>query len=78
VGLNSNAEMSTRDVKEFCVLSAECQTLLKQAAISMNLSARSYFRIIKVARTIADLENAQKITPTFIAEALQYRPKENL
>jgi magnesium chelatase family protein len=78
IGLNSNAEMSTRDVKEFCPLSIECETLLKQAAISMNLSARSYFRIIKVARTIADLENGEKITPTFIAEALQYRPKDNL
>ena len=74
--LKNNAEMSTRDVKQFCSLSTECLTLLRQAVVQMNLSARSYYRIIKVARTIADLSGEKEIISTHIAEALQYRPRE--
>lgn len=75
----SNAEMSSRDIKTFCPLSEECVSLLRMATARMNLSARSYFRTIKLAQTIADLEQIKKIEPSHIAEALQYRPRtENL
>ncbi|TSC53961.1 MAG: magnesium chelatase family protein, partial [Microgenomates group bacterium LiPW_16] len=74
--LKNNAEMQTKEVKQFCELSNECLNLLRQAVIQMNLSARSYYRVIKLGRTIADLEGSEKISPTHIAEALQYRPKD--
>lgn len=73
--ITSNSEMSNRDLKKFCDLSDECLNLLKLAVSKMNLSARSYHRIIKIARTIADLEGTKEIGPSHIAEALQYRPK---
>ncbi len=74
--LKSNSEMTTRDVKEFCPLSNECRTMLITAISSMNLTARSYFKVVKVARTIADLAGEKEITPIHLAEALQYRPKQ--
>lgn len=75
VKIKSNSEMSTRDVKNFCELSEECKTMLISAISSLNLSARGYFKVIKVARTIADLSNQHTINVNHIAEALQYRPK---
>lgn len=72
----SNAEMESRDVKRLCHLSPGCLNLLRQAVVQMNLSARGYYRVIKVARTIADLAKEEKISSNHIAEALQYRPKE--
>ncbi|HUD04851.1 MAG TPA: ATP-binding protein, partial [Patescibacteria group bacterium] len=72
---NSNAEMTNKDIKKFCELSGKCLNLLKLAVTKMQLSARSYQRIIKLSRTIADLETAKEIKPQHIAEALQYRPK---
>lgn len=71
----SNSEMTAKQIKEFCELSAECMNLLRLAVAKMNLSARSYHRIIKIARTIADLEGSLVIAPSHLAEALQYRPK---
>ncbi len=71
----SNAEMSNKDIKKYCELSDECLNLLKLAVTKMQLSARSYQRIIKLSRTIADLENSKEIKPNHIAESLQYRPK---
>ncbi len=71
----SNSEMSSKDIKVFCVLDEEGQNLLKQAVSRLNLSARSYSRILKIARTIADLEGEKNIAANHIAEALQYRPK---
>jgi magnesium chelatase family protein len=73
--LKSNSEMATRDVKNFCELSEECRIMLTSAISTINLSARSYFKVIKVARTIADLSGEKEITGIHIAEALQYRPK---
>jgi magnesium chelatase family protein len=73
--LKSNSEMTTRDVKNFCNLSEECRIMLTSAISTINLSARSYFKVIKVARTIADLSGDKEITGIHIAEALQYRPK---
>jgi magnesium chelatase family protein len=75
-GLKNNAEMSTKEVKHFCKLSTECLTLLRQAAIQMNLSARGFHRVIKVARTIADLAGEKEISSNHIAESLQYRPRQ--
>lgn len=75
-GLINNGEMSTKEVKEFCELSNDCLNLLRQAVVQMNLSARSYYRMIKVAQTIADLAGEEKISTNHLAEALQYRPKD--
>lgn len=73
----SNAEMSNREVKEYCKLDDQSLKLLKVAMNQLNLSARQFTRVIKVARTIADLENSPNIKSSNIAESLQYRPKEH-
>lgn len=75
-GLICNAEMKTNHVRELCPLSSDCLNLLRQAVAQLNLSARSYYKIIKIGRTIADLAKEKEIQPTHLAEALQYRPKE--
>ena len=75
--LKSNSEMSTKEVKKSCKLSDECRTMLRSAVASMSLTARSYFKVIKVARTIADLAGERKITTNHLAEALMYRPKDS-
>jgi magnesium chelatase family protein len=74
-GIKSNSEMTTHDVKHFCGIDEACSTIMMGAASTMNLSARSYFKVIKIARTIADLACEEKISAIHIAEALQYRPK---
>lgn len=74
--VKSNAEMKSKDIKKFCKLDEEAEKLIERAVEQMKLSARSYHRILKIARTIADLEGLESIKQTHIAEALQYRPKE--
>ena len=71
----TNSEMSSEETKNFCVVDEVSYSLLKNAVERMYLSARSYFRILKLARTIADLDNKEMIIQEHIAEAIQYRPK---
>lgn len=68
-----NAAMSTRDTKKYCVLSPEAQQLLTDAFDHLGLSARAYERILKVARTIADLDESELLETKHVAEAVQYR-----
>ncbi len=75
--ITSNAEMSSRIVRQFCSLDERGEALVKQAVQKFNLSGRAYFRLLKLARTIADLEVSEKIEVQHIAEAIQYRPKVN-
>lgn len=72
-----NSDLSAKDIKELVPLSNECINILQQAISTMHLSARTYYRVIKVARTIADLSQDKKVEMQHIAEALQYRPKED-
>lgn len=69
----TNAHMGPRALAQFCTLSPECEQLMHQAFDAMALTARSYDRILRVARTIADLDGAQTIALTHLAEAIQYR-----
>jgi magnesium chelatase family protein len=69
----TNARMSHRQVKKFCALDGAGESLLKQAMQEMGLSARAHDKVLRVARTIADLEGAEAITATHLAEAVQYR-----
>ena len=71
----TNSEMSSQDVKKYCVLDDAGGRMLKLAVSQMNLSARSYFRVLKLARTIADLDGGGEILVKHLAESLQYRPK---
>lgn len=72
----TNAEMTSQTVKEVCVIDEATRTVLREAVSRMKLSARGYMRVLKVARTIADIEGAEQIALPHIAEALQYRFKE--
>lgn len=72
-GIFTNAEMGNKQVERFCPLSRECSELLISMMEKMGLSMRAYYRIIKVARTIADLEGAGDILPGHISEAACYR-----
>ncbi len=71
--IHCNAHMQPKHLKKYCQLTPESQELLKNAINKLNLSARAYDRILKVARTISDLDNQPQIQSQHIAEALQYR-----
>ena len=73
LGIYANAEMSGAQLEEFCPLSAQCKDLLEKIIDRQGLSARAYTRIIKIARTIADLAGVQDILPEHLAEAASYR-----
>lgn len=71
--INYNAQMGPKEIEKHCELDEYSQLLLKTAMLKLNLSARAYDRILKVARTIADLENSENIQGDHISEAIQYR-----
>jgi len=71
----SNSQMKNTHIKKYCKLSLEVEAILRQAAAKFNLSARSYMKMIKVSRTIADLDNSDEIQVPHMAEALQYSPR---
>jgi len=71
--IHYNAQMNVKQIRKFCQIKPESLTLLKTAMERLNLSARAYDRILKVSRTICDLEGVPEITSDHIAEAIQYR-----
>ena len=71
--LFSNAHMSHRDVEKFCLPQPEAKQLLRSAISELGLSARAYHRVLKISRTIADLEKKEKVLTSHVSEALQYR-----
>ena len=72
-GVHCNAQMGSKLTRQYCVLTDECRTIMEQAMNRLGLSARAYDRILKVARTIADLEAAPDINPDHLREAITYR-----
>ncbi len=71
--MHYNAQMNTKQIREHCKMDDASKNLLKNAMERLNLTARAYDRILKVARTIADLESAEAVLGQHIAEAIQYR-----
>jgi len=72
-GVYANAHMSPRDLRRHCRLSAPVESVLRQAVTRLSLSARAYHRVLKIARTIADLAGAAELTTAQVGEAIQYR-----
>lgn len=77
-GILTNREMSIRHIKKYCQLNEIAEKMMKNAVNSMNFSTRTYHRLLKISRTIADLDNSENIKPNHLAEALQYRPREEV
>ena len=74
----SNADMRPAEIRKYCALDEDCQTLMKTAMRQLQLTARAYHRVLKLSRTIADLAGSEDISQVHLAEALQYRPKLEL
>jgi magnesium chelatase family protein len=74
-GMTSNADMGVGEIRKFCKLDDSGETLMRAAMRQLQLSARAFHRVLKLARTIADLAGSEPIAPNHLAEALQYRPK---
>jgi magnesium chelatase family protein len=70
-----NADMRVGEIRQYCKLPDDGQRVMRAAMTQLNLSARAYHRILKLARTIADLAGSEEIQSVHLAEALQYRPK---
>ena len=75
--ISSNSDMHPAEIRKYCELDVTSQSLMRSAMSQMQLSARAYHRVLKLARTIADLAGEVKISPQHLAEALQYRPRTN-
>ncbi|RMF41966.1 MAG: magnesium chelatase, partial [Anaerolineae bacterium] len=73
--ITCNAEMRPAEVRRYCRLDENGQNLMRSAMQQLHLSARAYHRVLKLARTIADLDASTAIQPQHVAEALQYRPR---
>ena len=73
--IHCNADMRPAQIRQNCQLDETCNSLMRSATNQMQLSAWAYHRVLKLARTIADLAGEEKIAPTHLAEALQYQPK---
>jgi len=73
--LTCNAEMGPSEVREFCGVEPPAEKLLKAAMQQLHLSARAFHRVLKLARTIADLAECDSIAANHLAEAIQYRPR---
>lgn len=73
---SSNGEMIPREIREFCSLNKECQSLLRGAAQQLGLSARAYHKVLKLSRTIADLAGEETIKTAHLGEALQYQARD--
>jgi magnesium chelatase family protein len=69
----NNADMGSKEVRKYCKLDSSGEELLKMAMTKLGLSARAYDRILKVSRTIADIDNSENILPQHVSEAIQYR-----
>lgn len=74
----ANADMGVGEIQQFCVLQPDAKQLLELSVRKMQLSARSYHRVLKLSRTIADLSDAEQIAVSHVAEALQYRPTQDM
>ncbi len=72
-GIYTNSEMNNRQIKKYCALDSESEALLEMAFNKLGLSARGSYRILRVARTIADMEHSELVRPRHLAEAIQYR-----
>jgi len=77
-GVTCNADMRPAEVRKFCALDETGRSLMQTAMSQLQLSARAYHRVLKLARTIADLAGSESIGPSHLAEALQYRPRLNM
>ncbi len=72
-GVHCNAQMGSKLTRQYCALTDECRTIMEQAMNRLGLSARAYDRILRVSRTIADLEASPNIQPHHLQEAITYR-----
>jgi len=72
-GIFSNAAMTPRLIRKYCRIDSQSETMLERAMTRLGLSARAYDRILKVSRTIADLENSEQIQSAYVSEAVHYR-----
>ncbi len=77
-GMFNNQEMSVRHIKKYCTLDETTEKMMKNAVSSMGFSTRTYHRLLKISRTIADLAGSEHITSEHLGEALQYRPREEV
>ncbi|PIY97060.1 MAG: magnesium chelatase [Candidatus Kerfeldbacteria bacterium CG_4_10_14_0_8_um_filter_42_10] len=75
-GMLENSEMNHKEISQFCAVDSEGKAILKKAVEQIPLSARAYYRVLKVARTIADLDQEEKLKTNHLAEAIQYRIKQ--